>query len=98
MGETDDFEWDDPKDAINRGKHGLPLLLAALLFEDEERLETVSQASTEAETRLIATGRAAGRVLTCVFLWRGARRRVISLRLASRKERRAYKRATRSGK
>lgn len=58
MGETDDFEWDDAKDAINRTKHRLPLIVAARIFDDDERIETVSRASTASETRLVATGRA----------------------------------------
>jgi len=32
MSETDDFEWDDTKEAINLNKHGISLRLAAELF------------------------------------------------------------------
>ena len=44
MGETDDFEWDDNKDAANRAKHGLPLPLSALLFDGRLRLDRPSRA------------------------------------------------------
>jgi uncharacterized DUF497 family protein len=29
MGETDDLEWEDSKDAVNRQKHGFPLAFSA---------------------------------------------------------------------
>ncbi|MES1156950.1 MAG: BrnT family toxin [Alphaproteobacteria bacterium] len=90
MGETDDFEWDDDKDLSNQGKHGVQLILAAQLFQDNKRLEFVSANSTDAETRLVTIGRAFGLVWTCVYTWRGRRRRLISLRRAHRKERVAY--------
>lgn len=94
MGETDDFEWDDTKDTSNRGKHGVELILAAALFEDSKRLELVSLRSTEAETRLVTIGRAFGLLWTCVYTWRARRRRIISLRRASRKERLAYEKGS----
>lgn len=43
MGETDDLEWDDIKDAVNHAKHGLPLLLAMLLFDGRPRVDRVSR-------------------------------------------------------
>ena len=90
MGETDDFEWDDGKDAANRAKHGVELILAAALFQDTGRLEFVSPSSTPEETRLVTIGQAFGLVWTCVYTWRGRRRRLISVRRAKRKERSAY--------
>lgn len=93
MGETDDFEWDDEKDAINRAKHGLPLLIAALLFDGQPRLERRSPKSPADEPRFETMGMVQGRVLFCVWTWRGNRRRVMSLRIAKRKERHAYQEA-----
>ncbi len=93
MGETDDFEWDDDKDAANRAKRGLPLLFAALMFDGREKTEDLSDKSPEDEARFETVAPAAGRVLFCVWHWRNGRRRIISLRVANRSERRAYQEA-----
>lgn len=90
MGETDEFEWDDDKEASNVSKHGLSLLVAIAVFDDPSRIEFVSARSTVAETRLVTVGLAFGRLMSCVYAWRGRRRRLISMRPANRKERRAY--------
>ncbi len=45
MDETDDFEWDDVKDVVNQRERGLPLALAALLFDSRFRLDQVSKKS-----------------------------------------------------
>ncbi|MFG1281012.1 hypothetical protein V5F34_03955 [Xanthobacter autotrophicus] len=42
MGETDDLEWHDDKDAANRVKHGLPLFFAAVIFDGRPRFERLS--------------------------------------------------------
>jgi len=90
MGETDEFEWDDGKDAANLQKHGVELIVAAAMFDDPNRLEQVSGRSTQTETRLLTVGRAFGVLWACVYTWRGHKRRLISLRRAHRIERRAY--------
>lgn len=89
MGETDDFEWDDEKDAANLRKHGVPLRLAVLLFDDPYLLES-SAGLRNGEPRFISVGKIEDRVLACVFAFRGSRRRLISLRAARRSERRVY--------
>jgi len=98
MGETDDLEWEDGKDAVNRQKHGLPHAFSAFLFDGRPRLERHSPKSAGNEPRVEAIAEIGGRVLFCVYVWRGARRRIISLRRAHRSERRAYEEAvSRSG-
>ena len=97
MGETDDFEWDDVKDAKNQARRGLPLPLAALLFDGRERLDRISKKSAPGETRSETMAEVEGRVLFCVWKWSGQRRRVISLRIAHRSERRAYQEAVEGG-
>lgn len=93
MGETDDFEWDDDKDAANRANRGLPLLFAALMFDGREKTEDVSPKSRAEEARFETIALVEGRVLFCVWHWRDGRRRIISLRVANRSERRAYEEA-----
>jgi hypothetical protein len=51
MGETDDFEWDDARDAANREKHGLPLIVGRRLFDGRPRLDRASPKSTLEEPR-----------------------------------------------
>ena len=97
MGETDDFEWDDDKDAVNRANRGLPLIFAALMFDGREKTEDVSAKSSEGETRFETMAEVEGRMLFCVWHWRHGRRRIISLRVANRSERRAYEEAVGRG-
>lgn len=95
MGETDDLEWDDDKDAANRAKHGLPLSFSLFLFDGRRRLERPSSKQVGGEARIEVMAEVAGRVLFCVYVWRGSRRRIISVRRAHRSEQRAYQEATR---
>jgi uncharacterized DUF497 family protein len=97
MGETDDFEWDDMKDAANRQNRGLPLPLAARLFDGRPRIDAISSKSSPGEVRFETMAEFEGNVLFCVWTWNGDRRRIISLRIAHRSERRAYQEAIRGG-
>ena len=94
MGSTDDFEWDDEKDAANRNKHGLPLAFGIFIFDGRQRLERASPKIVMGEARFEAMAELVGRVIICVFVWRGRRRRLISVRRAHRSERSAYTQAT----
>jgi uncharacterized DUF497 family protein len=98
MGETDDLEWDDKKDEANRDVRGLPLPLAARLFDGRPRVDDVSPKSPDGEVRFETLAEYEGRVLFCVWKWNGERRRVISLRIAHRSERRAYQEAIGRGR
>lgn len=97
MGETDDPEWDDTKDAANRENRGLPFPLAAALFDGRPRADAVSLKSPPDEPRFETMAAFEGRVLFCVWTWNGERRRIISLRMAHRSERRAYEKAIGGG-
>jgi uncharacterized DUF497 family protein len=93
VGETDDFEWDDRKAAANLSKHGFPLPLAALLFDGRKRLDRLSRHQPDKETRFETIAPYLDSVLLCVWVQRGRKRRVVSLRIANRSERRAYQEA-----
>lgn len=95
MGETDDLEWDDQKDAQNRLERSLPMVVGAKLFDGRPRLERFSVKSPLGEDRFETIASVDGLVLFCVWTWSGKRRRIISLRPAKRSERRAYEEATR---
>ncbi|HZK98341.1 MAG TPA: BrnT family toxin [Caulobacteraceae bacterium] len=84
-----DYEWDDAKSERTRRDRGLPFELAVLLF-DGPIMVRVDDRIDYGEVRLLAVGDVGGVVLTCVYTEKGDRRRIISLRRASRKERDAY--------
>jgi uncharacterized DUF497 family protein len=95
VGQYGDFDWDDEKDRQNLKKHGLPLIAAAALFDDPDAIDGDSPRAHGNERRRIASGAVRGRLVTCVYVWRDGRRRIISVRSASRKERRVYDEAKR---
>ncbi len=84
------IEVDPKKDARNKGKHGIALTR----FEEmdfETALSAVDEAhSTPDETRWTFVGWIEGRLFTGIVTYRGMQTRVISLRPASRKERKLY--------
>ena len=81
------YEWDEAKRRSNLTKHGVDFAdvarfdFARAVSEIEER---------EGEARYIATGYIGNRLHSLVYVRRGGNIRVISLRVASRQERRAY--------
>jgi uncharacterized DUF497 family protein len=83
------YVFDTAKDAINQAKHGVSLALAEVLFAGpctsmpDDRFDY-------GEVREIAFGRINGRLFVCVYVDRGAQRRVISLRKANKREARRY--------
>lgn len=83
------IEFDDTKDATNRAKHGISRARAAELFEAPYQ-EVEDSRGDYGERRFIAFGVIEGRLFACVYAWRGARRRIISLRKANRREIDAY--------
>jgi len=87
-----DFEWDDAKNASNIGKHGVSFEQARRIFDG--RVFAGPDTRSYGERRWIAIGRLAPEVvLTVVFTERRGRRRLISARPASRKERKRYEEA-----
>lgn len=81
------FEWDDEKEQINIKKHGIDFETAALIFDDENRLEIYDEAHSEYEDRYI-NGVAV--IAMVVYTERGEAIRLISAREATKKERRMY--------
>ena len=85
-----DFEWDPQKAAANRSKHGVDFADAVEVFHDGMAL-TVDDIDGE-EQRFVTIGAdALNRILVVVYTWRGHRIRIISVRKATRSERRQYK-------
>ena len=81
------YEWDEAKNAAN-------ILAGRLGFEAIEDFEwetaIITSSPRRGENRLAALGLIADKLYQVVYIRREGRRRIISLRLASRKERDRY--------
>jgi uncharacterized DUF497 family protein len=86
------FEWDEAKSQRNFADRRLPFDAAVAMF-DGPTLEIVDARRDYGELRMKAIGAIRGTRLVCVYTDRGSARRIISLRLANRKERDDYRAA-----
>jgi hypothetical protein len=86
------FEWDSAKSAKNARERGLPFEIGIAIF-DNPTLESPDRRFDYGEMRIKAIGVARGAVLVCVYNDREDARRIVSLRVANRKERNAYRAA-----
>jgi len=87
-----EFEWDEAKSAKNRLERGFGFDFAVKIF-NAQRLETDDDRHDYGERRICAIGRIETEFFTVVYTWRGLRRRIISARIAKRRERDAYRKA-----
>jgi uncharacterized DUF497 family protein len=83
------FDWDPAKDERNQQERGLGFDFGALIF-DGHTIEWPDNRLDYGEIRVRAIGEADGIVLHVVFTDRGDVRRIISVRLANREERRRW--------
>ena len=82
------FEWDQAKATANRRKHGVTFEEAATVFLDPLQRILDDPDSSRDEDRVLLFGVSfALRALLVVHVERGERIRIISARLATRKER-----------
>ena len=89
MGPT--FEWDDSKASTNEQKHGVSFEEAATVFEDPFSVTIADDVHSGDEDRFIDIGESRnGRLLVVTYTERNENIRIISCRLATRTERRAY--------
>jgi hypothetical protein len=86
------FEWDGAKSARNGRERGLPFEVTMAIF-DNPTLETADRRVDSGEKRIKAIGIVRGVTMVCVYCDRDSVRRIISLRVANRKERHAYRAA-----
>jgi uncharacterized DUF497 family protein len=85
------FEWDPGKAERNDSKHVVSFLEAASVFHDARSLTIPDPDHSAAEERWILVGASfAGRLLVVVHTHRSPNLRIISARLANRRERKAY--------
>jgi len=83
------FEWDEGKSEANLRNRGFDFSYAAVVFEGPT-LERNDDRDDYGEERIQAIGKVEGDILFVVYTWRGSVRRIISARLANRRERSAY--------
>jgi hypothetical protein len=89
-----EFEWDSEKAQSNLDKHGLSFDEAATAFGDPLSLAIADPDHSDDEDRSILLGESyAGRLIVVAFTERGERMRIVSARLATSRERRAYEEA-----
>ncbi len=82
-----DYEWDEAKNLLNRGKHGLDFTDAIAALEDPNRLEDLDPEAGHGEQRIRVIGMGHGRVLFVVTtLLDQDTCRIISARKATRHE------------
>ena len=65
-----DFEWDDKKEAINHGKHGVSFALAQMAFADPKRIVLQDLEHSQDEPRFYCLGEVAEGIMTVRFTWR----------------------------
>lgn len=82
--------YDEAKRDANLAKHGLDLADAALVYDAPDKVTLRSMRNDEARLVDIAMVEVVGVVLVLVYVERGEDVRAISLRRASKAERRMY--------
>lgn len=84
------YEWDEAKRESNLKKHGLDFRDAYLVYDNPLKSTFHVRRGIESRFQDVALVEVAGNILSLVYVLRGLNVRVISLRLASRRERRIY--------
>jgi uncharacterized DUF497 family protein len=87
------LEFDPAKDAANIAKHGISLADSMLVYEAPNKVTIESPRNGETRLMDVAMVEVAGVVLVLVYVIRGNVVRAISLRPASKTERRLYEEA-----
>ena len=86
------IEFDADKDEINRFKHGLSLAIGRRVFADLGLQILPSIRPIDGEDRYKAVGMVGGKLYTAVYVLRGERARMISVRRSNASEQRDYDR------
>jgi len=85
------FEWDDGKAQANISKHAVSFEEASSVFADPLSLTIFDPVHSEEEERYVTLGQSQrNRLLVVVLTDRDDRIRIISARVATRRERRDY--------
>ncbi len=88
---TLDFEWDEDKSKKNSKKHGVSFEEASTVFGDPLALTIPDPLHSEEEEHYVTLGESdRGRLLVVAATDRDDRIRIISARVATRRERKSY--------
>ncbi len=86
-----DFEWDDAKAESNERKHGVSFTEAMTIFGDPLSVTGYDPRHADDEDRFLTMGTSVdGRLLVVSHTDRGDTMRIISARVATRRERKVY--------
>ncbi len=83
------FEWNEQKSIVNLRKHGIAFEEASEVFLDDNRLEIYDVEHSDEEDRFITIGRVK-KILFVVYVEREVNIRIISARLATKREEEMY--------
>jgi uncharacterized DUF497 family protein len=86
-----EFEWDEVKSRANFRKHGLDFRDAVLVFQGQVLIREDIRKDYQ-ERRWITMGKLEDVTVVIVHTYRGSRIRIISMRKANARERKAYER------
>ncbi len=84
------FTWDEEKRLSNLAKHDLDFADAALVYDSSNKITIPEQRHGESRLVDIAMVEVLGRILLLAYVVRDEEVRVISFRVAHRKERKTY--------
>ncbi|HEY3413969.1 MAG TPA: BrnT family toxin [Armatimonadota bacterium] len=85
------MEWDTDKATRNVAKHGVPFEEACTVFGDPLEVTVEDESHSEEEARFFSVGvSVSGRLLAVSYTERSDRVRILSARLASRREPKDY--------
>jgi len=85
------FEWDSEKAKSNLEKHGVSFEEAGSALDDPREITVFDPDHSDAEDRYLSIGLSTfGRVLVVSYTERGERVRIISARVANKRERKEY--------
>ncbi|MCR8724003.1 BrnT family toxin [Frigidibacter sp. ROC022] len=87
-----DWDWDETKRRSNRAKHGVDFA-AIVRFDWETATFEEDRRRDYGEVRVVSVGNLDGRLHICTWTPRGGRPRLINLRKANDREKKAYYRA-----
>ena len=85
-----EFEWDEPKNYSNKGKHGIDFEKAKEIFSDTNLVTFISDEKKYGEKRFLSVGKIVNLVYTVVYTLRNSNIRIISARRSNKFERNYY--------
>lgn len=88
---TLNFNWDNEKAKVNIRKHGVSFKDAATVFDDPFSITLDDTLHSQEEDRFLIIGYSQQqKLLVVVYTYRGNNIRIISARIATRRERKIY--------